>query len=69
MPTLKRELAEFMQEYNAHNICKQKDRLCPPGNPEDDYRFPERLGIYKHRLIQLIQSNCDTGRFHIRLLI
>ena len=44
MPILKEELTEFMQEYNAYNVRKQKDRLCPPGIPEDNFRFPERLG-------------------------
>ena len=34
-------------EYNAYNVRKQKDRLCPPGVPEDNFHFPERQGI-KH---------------------
>ena len=39
-----KELTEFMQEYNAYNIRKQKDRLCPPGVPEDSFLFPKRKG-------------------------
>lgn len=37
MPILQKELTEFMQEYNAYGIRKQKDRLCPPGVPEDNF--------------------------------
>lgn len=45
MPILQRQLAEFMHEYNAYSVRKQKDRVCPPGVPEDNFHFPERQGI------------------------
>ena len=41
---LEEELAQFMQEYNAYSVCKQKDGSCPAGIPEDNFRFTERLG-------------------------
>jgi hypothetical protein len=44
MPILQKELSELMQECNAYKIRKQKDRLCPPGIPEDNFLFPERQG-------------------------
>ena len=41
---LQRELNELMQECNIYKIRKRKDRLCPPGIPEDNFLFPERQG-------------------------
>ena len=51
MPILQRQIAEFMQEYNAYSVRKQKDRLCPPGVPEDNFHFPERQGNNKSKFI------------------
>ena len=44
MPFLEKELKELMNEHNAYSIRKQKDRLCPPGVPEDNFLFPDRKG-------------------------
>ena len=40
MPFLEKELKELMNEHNVYSIRKQKDRLCPPGVPEDNFLFP-----------------------------
>ena len=64
MPVLKKELAQFMQEYNAYSALKQKYRLCPPGIPEDNFRFPERLG---RLLLPLLITNVQVnGIFNCR---
>ena len=53
-----------MQEYNAYSVRKQKDRLCPPGIPEDNFCFPEHLD---RLLIPLLITNVQVnGIFNCR---
>ncbi|XP_006825261.1 uncharacterized protein LOC102807718, partial [Saccoglossus kowalevskii] len=44
MPLIKKELDDFVDEWNTHRIRKQNRVLRPCGIPEDIYNFPENHG-------------------------
>ena len=45
IPILQKELNTFIDIWNSHRICKQKDTVLPYGVPNHIHNFPEEYSL------------------------